>query len=103
MDVPPERSSRLADANIAMSSRPSLSNPPSPWPVDQIGAIERPPDDDRLQRQSRSVIEPAAAEVGQVDAVDGMLEVRRPDAERIGRQCKSRPPAQGFGDQCGRA
>src|ERR1700712_815974 len=74
-----------------------------PRPVDDLGAIERPPDDDRLKRQPRPVIKPAAGDVGQIDAVDRVLEIGRPDADRIGRQSSTCPPPQRHGQQRDRA
>lgn len=50
-------------------------SPGSPRPVDHAGAIERPPYDDGLKRQSGSVIEPAVGDVGQFDPFDRVLEI----------------------------
>ena len=46
------------------------------------------------------MIQPAATDVGQVDAADGVLEIRRPDAEGVDRQREARPPAQRPRYQC---
>src|SRR5436853_6762246 len=65
------------------SSRAKSDGAPPPRPVGHSGTIQCPPHDDRLKRQPRSMIEPAAADVMQIDAVQRMFEIRRPDAKRV--------------------
>src|SRR6185312_12480993 len=78
----------------AVFRRPSLSLPPRP--VDHAGTIERPPYDNWLKCKPRAVVPPAIRDVGQVDAVNRMLEIGGPYAERISRQRNAGPPAQGL-------
>src|SRR3954449_3690312 len=63
-----------------------------PRPVDHASAVQSPPDQHRLQRQPRPVIEPAVGDGWKVDALQGMLDVGRPHARRIERElafCRS--------------
>src|SRR3954453_2198884 len=74
-----------------------------PRPVDHAGTIQSPPDQNRLQRQPRPVIEPAVGDGWKVDAFQGMLDVGRPYAKRIERERNARPPAQRLRHQRNRA
>src|SRR3954471_8633220 len=65
-----------------------------PRPLDHASAIQSPPDQDRLKRQPRPVVEPAVGDAWKVDALHGMLDVGRPYAKRIERERNARPPAQ---------
>src|SRR3954454_8420652 len=60
-----------------------------PRPVDHAGAVQSPPDQDRLKRQPRPVIEPAVGDGWKVDALQGMLDVCRPHAKRIESEARS--------------
>jgi hypothetical protein len=51
-------------------------------PVDNLSAIESPPDQDRLQQETRAVIPPARWQAWDLDAFDRMLHVGR-DVARI--------------------
>jgi hypothetical protein len=80
-------------------SRPSAKEPPSEalagafpvergaasteWPIDDLSAVESPPYDRWLKNKARRMIPPTHRQSRQLHAVDGVLEVRRKNANRI--------------------
>src|SRR5580704_4580762 len=55
-------------------------------PVDYARALERPPHQNRLKRQSGAMIPPAVGHRRKVDGVGGMLDVGGKNADRIKRE-----------------
>src|SRR3954469_19231307 len=104
-------SAQRSVTKVSLIERPRISSPgptaiplvAPPRPVDHASAIQSPPAQDWLQRQPRSVVEPAAGDGWKVDALQGMLDVCRPHAKRIERERNARPPAQRLRHQGNRA
>src|SRR6187402_1250325 len=91
--------SLIEGLRISFSGLTAIPFATPPRPVDDLGAVQRPPDQDWLKHQPRPVVEPAVGDGWKVDALQSVLDVRRPHAKCIEREGDTCPPSQRPGHQ----
>ncbi len=73
------------------------------WPVNDVRAIQRKPDQHRLEDEPRPMVPPAAWETWNMDPLDSMLDVGRQNTKRIESQHQACGAAQLRGQERNRA